>query len=878
MKPRYVILSTLMLLGFNANGYAEKVNHWVDQKTSVKLNLEKGTLVLTPQNDNAIRVQYVCSNENPLPEYVFLNQPKSVNYTVKENNNLIEISIPKLTASIDKKKGHVVFKNDKNQIILSEKIDGRMMYNTELKKEETFFVEQKFESPKDEYIYGTGQFQDGYLNIRGLSRRLTQLNTQISIPFILSSKGYGLLWHNYGLTYFNPLDKKVILKHLDKVGESQVVNVTTTEGVKKEVRELNYFSGKLSLSRGGKYAIMLDVGNRMAGKHNIKIDGKQIVAVVNKWLPRTTSLIVELSAGEHDILVEADKKDKPIFFYKEVEDQTVFRSPVADCLDYTVFSGYGDEVISSYRNLTGNAPMMPKWAMGYIHCRERFDTQKELLTTAKEFRKREIPIDVIVQDWLYWGKYGWNAMQFDENKYPNPKKMVDELHKMNMRLMVSVWSRVYHYSAVGTDLRKNNCYINGTQWIDFYNPKAAACYWKNFSKNLLPVGIDAWWQDATEPENDDIQGRMVANNTLNGDRVRNIYPLLVCKTVYEGLRKDQPYKRAMILTRSGYSGMQRYAAATWSGDVGHDWETLRRQIAGGLNYMASGMPWWTYDAGGFFRPRNGQYEDEHYRECLIRWFEASTFLPLQRVHGLKTNTEFWNYGSQVESIAKKYLNFRYRMMPYIYSEAAAVTFKGSTLMRPFIMDFPHDKRALECKHSFMFGPSLLVAPVVNPGVKERETYLPDKKQVWFDFWTGEKHQGGNLISVPVTIDKIPLFAKAGSIIPLGEPKQHTEENDKDVWEIRIYPGADAEYTIYEDEGTNYNYEKGQYSTYTLKWNDKEETLTITDRTGSFDDMVKKRTLRVVRVSSQKGLGFDASKNIDKKVVYKGSKITLKLGQ
>ena len=352
----------------------------------------------------------------------------------------------------------------------------------------------------------------------------------------------------------------------------------------------------------------------------------------------------------------------------------------------------------------------------------------------------------------------------------------------------------------------------------------------------MKYGIDAWWQDATEPENDDLQNRRINREQTPGEVYRNVYPMYVSKTIYEGLRQDDPDRRAMIFTRSGFSGMQRYAAATWSGDVGHDWETLRRQIVGGLGQMATGLPWWTYDAGGFFRPGD-QYTNTGYHEQLIRWIQAGTFFPLMRVHGYMSNTEPWRYGEKVEHIIARYLDLRYRLLPYIYSQNAAVSFNGSTLMRPLVMDFPEDRFALEQNYQFMFGPSILVAPVVESGVNRMKVYLPECSAGWVDFWNGTPHKGGIFTDVNVDLMKTPLFVKAGSILPLGPQKQYAAEETEQPWEIRIYPGADGSYSVYEDEGINYNYEKGQFSTFDLKWNNSDKALTISDRKGSFLSLI-----------------------------------------
>lgn len=651
-------------------------------------------------------------------------------------------------------------------------------------------------------------------------------------------------------------------------GQAITVNVTSTTGNKQEVRNINAFMAELELSESGYYSILLDVGQKMARKHYLSIDGQNLVDVNNIWLPPTTSLIVKLEKGKHKLEVQGNQNDQPMLYWRKVTNETVFRSPVAQALDYTVFAGNADEVIGSYRRLSGNAPMMPLWAMGYIHCRERYNTQAEVLENASGFRERKLPIDVIVQDWQYWGKYGWNAMCFDEEKYPDPAEMVRKLHEKNIKLMISVWSKVAAKSELGKQMKAKGYYIPGSDWVDFFNPDAAAFYWRNFSEGLLqPYSIDAWWQDATEPENDGLHNRKINKGQTPGEVYRNVYPIFVNKTVYEGLRKDAPHKRTMILTRSGFSGMQRYAAATWSGDVGHDWETFRRQIAGGLSMMASGLPWWTYDAGGFFRPGN-QYTDKAYQECFLRWLQASTFFPLMRVHGYMSQTEPWHYGKEVEEITAKYIHLRYSMLPYIYSQAAAVSFKGSTMMRPLVMDFPADRQALEQNHQFMFGKSLLVAPVTAPSVNKWRVYLPENASGWIDFWSGKKYEGGQTVDVEVNLAKIPLFVRGGSIFPMSFGKQYASEKIDQPMEIRIYQGNDASFTLYEDEGDNYNYEKGQYSTIEIKWNEDKKTLVIDNRKGSFDSMDRYRKFNIVLVSSQSGISAGASSTF-REIVYEG---------
>ena len=688
----------------------------------------------------------------------------------------------------------------------------------------------EFRSDEDEHQYGLGQFQDGYSNVRGLSRRLTQVNTQISIPMLLSSKGYGVLWNNYGMVEFNPCDHHVPMQLKDVGSQAEVVNVTSTEGGKQEVRKGNSFEATIDLQEEGNYSLLLDVGQKMARRHNLSIDDKIIIEMQNTWLPPTASAIVHLKSGHHVLKAELSEGDRPVIFYNKVKDVTTFRSPIANAVDYTVFIGSADEIIATYRELTGPAPLMPRWALGYIHCRERFHSSDEIIQTANRFRHEQMPVDVLVQDWQYWGKYGWNAMRFDEEHYPNPKALTDSLHAMSMRLMVSVWSKIDKNSDVGKQMLDGGYYIPETDWIDFFNSEAASAYWSNFSSRLLPLGIDAWWLDATEPENDDLAGRKVNNGKWAGEEVRNVYPLLVNKTVYEGLCSDSD-TRPMILTRCAFPGIQRFGSAMWSGDVGNDWESFRRQLTAGLGMQAVGIPWWTYDAGGFFRPGN-QYVNKAYIECMLRWIETSVFLPLMRVHGYMSNTEPWNYGAEAQKAIARSLNERYRLLPYIYSHAAKITSEGSTLMRPLIFDFPYDVKALDQKYEYMFGQSLLISPVTEPNVTSWTSYLPKNEGGWYDYYTGNHYDGGRMVTTPVATDYIPVFVRAGSIIPVKDD------------EILIFPGANGAFTLYEDDGNTRDYEKGQCSRISLVWDDANNKLTINKRDGMYEGMAVRRTFLV----------------------------------
>lgn len=788
-KLSLVILS---LMAFTLSRGAT-VSNPVITDVSVTFQVPQGKLSITALAQDTWRVQCI-------PDGIELPELENLIYTEKTDGN-IHVSVKSKgkfyiissttggsKVRISKSNGQIAVLSARNKVILEEAPSTRTITVGKTADLNSLAVSQSFITAPDEFLFGTGQFQDGYLNIRGLTRRLTQVNTQISIPMIISNKGYGILWNNYGFTDYNPSETVIELQQGAGDGTSVTVNATGTLGNVRERRFFNDYNGELTINKAGDYSILLDVGQEMGRKHFLMIDDDTVMNANNTWLPPTSSVIVHLEEGTHKLFVSGSRGDKPTVGIREVTNTTTFSSPVAVALDYTVFAGSADEIISSYRNLTGKVPAMPDWAFGYIHCRERYDSQQELLENARRLKTENYKTSVIVQDWQWWGKYGWNAMQFDEDKYPDPKAMTDELHSMDMKLMLSVWSKIDKNSEVGREMNAAGYYIEGTDWIDFFNPDAAGAYWKNFSQRLLPTGIDAWWQDATEPENDDLKGRMVAGGKIPGEFYRNAYPNMVNHTVYNGLKKDQPDRDPMILTRSGFTGIQRYGAINWSGDVGNDWETLKRQIAGGLNLMATGQPWWTYDAGGFFRPNN-QYTDPDYQERMMRWIQVAVYLPFMRVHGYMSRTEPWNYSEETQKNFREQINLRYRLQPYILECVRKVSDENYTLMRPLVFDFPDDEEALKQQTEYMFGPSLLVCPVTEPGIRKMRVYLPEYEEGWmlFDPWGADLshgeaiidgkrvpisghtlYAGGIYIDVFVDKSRIPVFVKADHSIKMSD--------------------------------------------------------------------------------------------------------------
>ena len=744
MKKLVLFFASILLLA----GCAHK---------EVRIPTENGTLVLLPLMENAVRVRLEPADYKPLSELVYTEKVPTPKYSVKKKDGVVEMRTAKMTVRYEG--GALAFFDAEGKEILREATDGRRLEKTTIQGELAYEAAQCFLSPEDEFLYGTGQFQDGFLNVRGVTRRLTQVNTQIALPMILSSKGYALLWNNYGLTDFNPADNTVTLSAEDAEGRTETVNATGTSGNRRERRMFKTFTGSVDIAEDGNYALLLDVGQKMARRHYLAIDGEPVVDVSNTWLPPTTSAVVALAAGTHEIKVEGVRNDQPVLYWRKVDATTTFHSPVAAALDYTVFAGKADEAIGAYRTLTGPVPEMPDWMFGYIHCRERYHSQEEILANAREFKDRDLPLDVIVQDWQWWGPTGWNSMEFDKENYPDPKALTDGLHAMDTRFMISVWSKVDKNSNLGKRLEERGAYIDGTDWIDFFNPNVAAFYARNFVDSLArPYGIDAWWFDATEPENDDLAGRRIGKEQIPGEWYRNVYPLMVNRTMYESLTKEN--LSPVILTRSAFPGAQRYGVVTWSGDVGNDLGTLRRQIAGGLGQMASGLPWWTFDAGGFFRPGD-QYTSAEYQERLVRWVQASTFLPFMRVHGYMSETEPWHYFPETYEIVASYMNLRKTLEPYILRNAARVSDEGYTLMRPLVFDFPDDPEALKQDCEFMFGPAYLVSPVTEPGVTTWRTYLPACDEGWRDYWTGETYQGGQWVETNADLKTIPLFVRNG---------------------------------------------------------------------------------------------------------------------
>jgi alpha-D-xyloside xylohydrolase len=769
----------ISILSFSSFTFAQitpgKVAGVEQQPGEVLLRMQTGAMELQVLAPSIIHVIYSPTGlfpKQPDPMVVRTSWPATPFTLEVTDPAAITLATPQLRVLVARKDGAITIKDQQGNTLLHEGGDngGKTMTPATVNGERTYHATDLFDPQPDEAFYGLGQHQSGVWNYNGESVQLSQDNTNISIPFFVSSLGYGMFWNNPSVSRFN---------------------------------------------------------NRF---------------------PRH------------------------LFLY----------SQVADTIDYYFLYGPGfDKIIAEYRDLTGQAPLFGKWAYGFWQCKNRYRSQEEILGIAHKYRELGIPIDDIVQDWFWWTKMG--SFVFNQN-YPDPQAMVGTLHREHFHIMISVWPRFLPGEKNFETFKRNGWFIHinspSASWLpgaglyDPFNPQARAFYWKLIDDNLFRLGFDAWWLDTTEPETITHEKNvMVRSKTAmgSGARYANLYPLMTTTAVYEGQRQVTQEKRVFILTRSASPGMQRNAAAAWSGDIAATWHSFRRQIPAGLNYSLSGLPYWTTDIGGFV---GGNPTLPAYRELFVRWFEYGAFCPIFRVHGTRTtNTnELWSYGSQAQTILTKYDALRYRLMPYIYSVAWRVTHQGYTMMRPLVMDFPDDAEARDIGNQFLFGPAILVNPVTDPGVHSRRLYLPSA--TWYNFWTGRRRAGGRFITAPAPLGTLPLFVRAGSILPMGPKMQYTGQKPDDPIELRIYPGADGDFTLYEDDGTTYSYEKGAYATIPIHWDDASHTLTVGSRQGSFPGMLENRTFNIVWVGEGHGNGVSPTEPVDKTVHYDGQPITV----
>ncbi len=601
-----------------------------------------------------------------------------------------------------------------------------------------------------------------------------------------------------------------------------------------------------------------------------------------------------------------------LMIFNDDTDGSYLWCDVEDELDfYFIYGPEFDQVIHGLRYLTGQAPMLPKWAYGYIQSKERYVDQNELLEVVREYRKRELPLDCIVLDWKSWTGDLWGQKTLDPQRFPEPCQLTKALHELHAHLMISIWPTLRPGGDNWQELHDNKFLLGNQATYDAFNPAARACYWRQARDGLFGNGIDAWWCDCTEPFEADWKGptRLTAEermriNTEEAKRyldpeLINAYSLLHSEGIYRGQRETTAEKRVLNLTRSAMLGQQRYGTVTWSGDVSADWETLRRQIADGLNFCASGLPYWTTDIGGFFvrhKPElwfwHGDFDDGvadlGYRELYVRWFQFGAFLPMFRSHGTDTPRELWRFGEAGElsyESLKKFLHLRYRLLPYIYSLAGWTTQKAYTMLRALPFDFRDDAQTHECDDQYMFGPAFLVSPVTKPMYyssgsvpvenveRTRPVYLPAGAD-WFDFWTDEFFKGGQTVDARATLDTMPLFVRSGSIVPMGPERQYVDDQPEAPVELHVYAGENGRFVLYEDEGDNYNYESGAFSTIPIIWEEEKRQLLLGKRNGDYPGMPKQRKFNVFLCGTDSSSGEAEKRCINRQVTYDGQPLVV----
>lgn len=824
--------------GSQEAGSLEMVSHETEsQKTVSQEALRQGT-ESQKANSRAAKRQEMesrdtnsqAANRHAMEEELILtgSLPEYKDWSVRETSDFITIETQKLRAVYSRADSTLQFcDRASGKVILREK--AAHFTGTSDENGWTGNVEQVFWSDEDELLGGLGQQADGACNYKGRFVHLNQFNIISAVPVLLSTNGYGLLWNNCSLTEINR--RKTPLK-----------------------LEFNPFAKSFGTvfvpEQTGLYTWIIEKLNKNMGYENLLVQVGDTVVIERgtSWHANYYTGSIRMEAGqEYPVFVNA-----AVNLYYQTPDQreeTSVWSEAGDGIDYCMIYGpEADQIIQGYRRLTGDAPLFPKWAYGYWQSKECYRTAAEVLDIVAEHRRRGHPIDAIVQDWQYWGDFGWNALRFSPEYAGDIEEVTDALHNQDVHFMVSVWpnfgesdkNEAYQefkekgflmddaparslgdYSAALQGFRRN--------YYDVWNPEARDALWRRMEQGLFRKGVDAWWLDATEPNLWSIQGAYHMYQTCRGPALRllNAYTLAHSKGIYEHQRQTDESKRVFILSRTGFAGIQKYATAVWSGDTWQSWQTFRRQIADGLQYSLSGLPYWTTDIGGFM---GDPCDSPDYRELYVRWFQFGAFCPIFRAHGTKSPREVWRFGKKAEDILHQYLTLRYRLMPYIYSLAWQVTRYQNTIMRSLWMDFRADRRCWEIADQYLFGSSLMVCPVTGKGAVSREVYLPDKSG-WYDFWSNRYYDGGASITADAPLETLPLFARAGSILLFGPESMHTcEENPV---EIRVYSGSNAEFIWYRDSGDSYAYETGEYAEVRIVWEEHGRMLTIFPQEGGY---------------------------------------------
>ena len=893
-------------------------------------------------NERIIRVSSVPFGEFPETTSLMAVERPDANmeFTIEKGAGHVTLSTSLLSAEVSLLTGAVSFTDNDGTLFLTEKEDGgRSFMPVMAMGEKGYTIRQQFESYPDEAIYGLGANQTSFMNLKGKDADLFQYNTLAVVPFIISNRNYGILWDNNSRTKYGDIrdwNELSSLKLYDSQGAENGLTATYADRktgkqvfTTRNEREISYqfipdlaglpegfnpgggkvtWEGAFETDTTGVFKFMFN----SAGYARLWIDGRLLFDRWRQcWNASASYFTLNLEQGRRyplkiEWIPDGGESYIALRYLTPLDDdeqqRISFWSEVADQIDYYFISGENmDEVISGYRTVTGKAPVMPEWAMGFWQSRQRYTNQEELLDVVREYRKRNIPFDNIVLDWQYWPADKWGDHQFDVTRFPDPDGMIRTLHDdLNARIMISVWPKYYvgteNYEAMKSKgyLYMRNVEMERRDWIgylstfyDAFNADARTAFWNQINIALYSRGIDAWWLDATEPDitsNLPMEERKAMMNPTalgSADRYFNAYSLVQAQGVYEGQRATDPENRVFILTRSAFAGLQRYSAANWSGDIAARWHDMAAQIPCGLNMSMSGIPWWTMDIGGFSvesRYHNPSPADlDEWRELMTRWHQYGAFVPLFRSHGEFPFREIYNTAPDNHIAYKtmvEYNRLRYRLMPYIYSLAGQAWLNDYTIMRGLTMDFSLDTEVFDIADQYMFGPSLMVNPVTEYKARSRNVYLPSAYG-WYDVRTGRHYAGGTVIEADAPYEWMPLFAREGSLIPTGPDIQYTGEKEADPLTLWVYGGADGAFELYEDEGDNYNYEDGAYTLIPLTWNEAERTLTIGKREGEYRGMLHERTINVIMVSENRAVKLDFGRPPDKSVKYSGEEIKVR---
>ncbi len=859
-------------------------------------------------------------------------------FQLDEQSDSVRLKTAKVIATVSTIDGHVSFADAQGKPLLAEVAGGRTFSPLKVEGHDYLSTRQRFVSPDDEAFYGFGQHQQGWMNQKGRNVELLQSNIDLAVPYLVSSRNYGILWDNNSITRMGdprglqPLP--ATLKLYDANGKPGALtarySIDGKQVVERRESELNYQyikdlakypdQAKPSDKRRMQVSWEGEIEAQSAGEHTFSlyaseyarlwVDGKQVIDRWRQnWNPWHHEFTLTLAPGQrHTLKVEWDLIDPSYIALlhrdplpaDQAKDLSLW-SEAGQMIDYYLVAGdNADQLIAGYRELTGKAVLLPKWAYGFWQSRERYKAQAELVDTVAEYRRRKLPLDNIVLDWSYWPEDAWGSHDFDKQHFPDPDGMIKALHDMHAQIMISIWPKFYPTTANYKELDaaghmyRRNVEVGELDWIgkgyknSFYDPysaQAQAIYWRQINEKLNSKGIDAWWMDADEPDvhsNLDIDQRKARTTpTALGPSTEyfNSYPLPHTHGVYAGDRAADG-KRVFILSRKGYAGTQRNAVAVWSGDIVSRWDDMREQISAGVNISMSGLPNWTFDIGGFAVEK--RYEEQQpahlkeWRELNTRWFQFGAFVPLFRSHGQFPYREIWNIAPEgtpyYDSLAY-YNRLRYTLLPYIYTLAGDTYHHDGVMMRGLPMDFPNDAKVADINDEYLFGPAFLVAPVTTFGATSRSVYLPAGTS-WIDFNSGTRYAGGQTIDAAAPLERMPLFVRAGSIVPTTTVQQYVDETPDAPLTLVVYTGADGQFSLYEDDGKGYGYEKGEFSRIPLQWSEAKGILSVGAREGGWPGMQERRTLKVRFVDGLRADAGALEPEVDATVQYDGAVLTV----